>query len=322
MNMRTTTAALAFLAASVSALAEVKLNENFSAYGYAAASYRNIDVSPGTSDSDGALDTALLGLNFKQSAVSGVLSGLYTHNGFDEFAVLDAYLTIKANDEISLTAGKFLSYMGYESFYPIYMDQITFANGDFLAPIPGYHTGIRIDHSTETSSAGIAVVDSVYSPYSAVRGDAEIDDNVGFEIFYSYKGVKDLVLWFGFAADTAGGFQGDNGVTMFDFWASYKVSDKVRVAAEYAIKNGGPGAKGYNWLGFLNYTINEKVNCTFRVSGEKLDAGGPGFTRYTVSPAYVLNEHFTVRAEYTHTSYTNSGIDNANYFGVQTVLKF
>lgn len=322
MNMRTTIAALALLAASSPAIAEVKLNENFSAYGYAAASYRTIDVKPGSSDSDGALDTALLGLNFKQSAISGTVSGLYTHNGYDEFAVLDAYLTYKANDQFSFTAGKFLSYMGYESFYPIYMDQITFANGDFLAPIPGYHTGVRLDYSTEQSSAGVAVVDSVYSPYSAVRGDAEIKDNAGFEIFYSYKGVKDLVLWFGFAADTAGGFHGNQSVTMFDFWTSYKVSDKVRVAAEYAVKNGGPGAKGYNWLGFLNYSISDKVNCTFRVSGEKLSQGGPGFTRYTISPAYVINEHFTIRAEYSNTNYSSAGIDSSNYFGVQTVLKF
>ena len=44
MNMRTKTAALAFLAASVSALADVKLNDNFSVGGYAAVgSYQELE---------------------------------------------------------------------------------------------------------------------------------------------------------------------------------------------------------------------------------------------------------------------------------------
>ena len=322
MNMRIKAAALGCLAASASVFAEVKLNDNFSVNGYAAASYKYLDVKPGGSSNSTDLDTALLGSTFSFKPVTGAVSVLYTHNGYDEVALLDAYVTYKSVDGFSFTAGNFLSYMGYESFYPTNMDQITFANGDFLAPIPGYHTGVRADYAGETSNAGFAIVDSVYSPYSAVRGDGEIRHNAGFEYFYSYTGIKDVTLWAGVAYDTAGGFQGSQSVIMFDFWASYKVSDKVRVAAEYANKNGGPGAKGYNWLAFLNYSINEKVSCAFRVSGEKLTSGGPGFTKYTICPAYTITKNVLVRAEYSHQNYTNAGSDSANYFGVQTVFRF
>ena len=325
MNMRVTAAALAVLATSVSALADIKIDDHFTVSGYAVASYKYVDASPGGSSHDTNVDTALLGTSFDFKPVSGKVSAAFFNGGFgptgaNELTLLDAYVTVQMADGFSATAGNFLSYMGYESFYPVNMDQITFANGDFLAPIPGYHTGARIDYAGATSSAGFAILDSVYSPKGPIRGDGEIKHNAGFEYFYSYTGIKDLTLWAGIAYDTAGGFQGKQSVTMLDFWASYKVSDKVRVAAEYANKDGGPGAKGYNWLTFLNYSITEKTSCAFRISGEKV-TGGPGFTKYTICPAYAITPNVTVRAEYSHQNYTNFTTDSSNYFGVQAVFK-
>jgi len=299
MNMRVTAAALAVLATSVSALADIKIDDHFTVSGYAVASYKYVDASPGGSSHDTNVDTALLGTSFDFKPVSGKVSAAFFNGGFgptgaNELTLLDAYVTVQMADGFSATAGNFLSYMGYESFYPVNMDQITFANGDFLAPIPGYHTGARIDYAGATSSAGFAILDSVYSPKGPIRGDGEIKHNAGFEYFYSYTGIN--------------------------FWASYKVSDKVRVAAEYANKDGGPGAKGYNWLTFLNYSITEKTSCAFRISGEKV-TGGPGFTKYTICPAYAITPNVTVRAEYSHQNYTNFTTDSSNYFGVQAVFK-
>ncbi len=336
MNIRTTTAALALLAASLSAMAEIKVNDNFSVNGYATASYWHRSESPGTSFNDTNLDKALLGGTFTFQPVTANVSVLYRNlptGAPNSVALLDAYLTYKAADGLSFTAGNFLSYMGYEAFHPISMDQITYANGDFLAPIPGYHTGVRIDYSGATSSTGFAVVDSVYSPNGPIRGDGEIKHNAGFEYFYSYTGIKDVTLWAGAVYDTAGGYRRNQAVTMFDFWASYKASDKIRVAAEFAHKNGGDSNTGYNWLAFLDYSINEKVSCAFRISGESVDsytiAGTPavlvpsmGFTKYTICPAYAITKNISVRAEYSHYNYTNYTLDSANEFRVQTVFKF
>ena len=170
MNTYIKAAALAILAASISAKADVKLNDNFSVNGYAVASYKYLDVKPGGSDNSTDIDSALLGTTFEFKPVTGSVSVLYRHGvSPDEVALLDANLTYKMVDGYSVTAGKFLSYMGYESFYPTNMDEITFANGDFLAPIPGFHTGARIDYAGQTSSAGLAIVDSVYSPLGPRR---------------------------------------------------------------------------------------------------------------------------------------------------------
>jgi hypothetical protein len=211
--------------------------------------------------------------------------------------------------------------MGYESFYPVFMDQISYANGDFLAPIPGYHTGVKVDYSSNGSALGAAVVDSVYSPYGGTRGDGELSHNAGVEFYYSYTGVENLTLWAGFAHDTKGNFQGHS-VTTFDLWASYQLTKQLRIAAEYVDKDGGLGAKGNNWLAFANYSFTDKLSSAFRVSGEKMDDNGPEFTKYTVAPAVALTPNLSVRAEVSYYDYKNYWTNKATFYGVQAVFKF
>ena len=334
MNMRIKVTALAFLAASVSASAEIKLNDNISVNGYAVGSYQLTSPSPGTSTDTFQVDTSLLGTTLSFKPVTAVASVLYTPNVANEVTLLDAYVTYDAGGGSSFTGGKFLSYLGYESFYPINMDQITYANGQFLGPIPGYHSGLRYDYSDANNAAGIAILDSVYSPFNATKGDGELKHNQGYEAFYSYKGIKDVVLWAGMAYDTKGGFQPHTVLTL-DFWASYQVSKEARIAAEYAHKDGGNGASGYNWLTFLDYSFTDKTSMAFRISGEKMDSSmvddgegglvsmtGASFTKYTVCPAIALTGNLTLRAEYSYTSYKNFSVKNASFFGVQAVFKF
>ncbi|HET7537647.1 MAG TPA: outer membrane beta-barrel protein, partial [Candidatus Didemnitutus sp.] len=300
---------------------EIKVNDNLSVNGYAVGSYQYFDPKPGDSTDTFQVDTALLGSTISFKPVTGVLSLLYTPNVTNEVTLLDAYVTYDLGSGSSLTAGKFLSYLGYESFYPIYMDQISYANGQFLAPIPGYHTGVRYDYSSDAIAAGIAGVDSVYSPFGATKGDGELQHNGGMEAFLSYKAVKNLTLWFGLAYDTKGGFQ-PHSVTTYDVWASYTVSPTLRIAGEYVYKDGGTGATGYNWLTFADLATSGKFSTAFRISGESMKDGGPSFTKYTICPAITATANLTVRAEYSYIDYSDFSVESANFFGVQVLFKF
>lgn len=334
MNLKLTTLAIACAATTATAFADIKLNDNLTLSGYAIGAYMNykangqpgvdslFDASkpiPGGGDSNDVLTR--LTMNFKP--VTGVVSLNYFPNlgGNNEFTVLDAYAAIDAGGGTTVTVGKFLSYLGYESFYPVFMDQVSYANGDFLAPIPGYHTGAKVDFSSNGVGGGVAVLDSVYSPYGGTRGDGELQHNAGFEGYLTYTGVQNLTLWAGIAHDTKGGFQ-PHEVTTLDFWASYQVSKAARVAAEFVSKDGGLGNKGTNWLTFLNYTFNDQVSSTFRISGEEMSDGGPRFTKYTIAPAYAVNANFSIRAEYSYYNYSRYTTDHADFFGVQAVFKF
>jgi Putative beta-barrel porin-2, OmpL-like. bbp2 len=320
-SSRLTGWAAALLTLAASASAEIKLNENFSVSGYVSGSYQYTDPKPGESVDKFNIDSSQLLFTTNFKPVTGVVSLFYVPNTTDETTVLDAYFTYDAGNGVTVTAGKFLSYLGYESFFNVNNPEISFANGDFLGAIPGYHSGVKVDYGTDMFSVGAALVDSVYSPYGALKGDGELKHNGGFEGYFAYKGTKNLTLWAGVAYDTKGGFQ-PHSVTTFDFWAQYQVDAKTLVAAEYAHKDGGDGAKGYNWLGLVTYAFTDKFSTAFRIAGEKLSDGGPSFTKFTVAPGVAVTDKLTVRAEYSYYDYKNASADKANFIGVQAYFKF
>jgi hypothetical protein len=322
MNHRYKFAAAFALAAALLGRADVKVNENLTVSGYAVGSYRILDSDPGTSTDRIDLDAVktLFTTNFKP--VTGVISLYYQPGAPSDVTILDAYATLDIGGGSTITAGKFLSYLGYEAFDIPNMTQMSYANGDFLAPIPGYHTGVKWDYAASNIGVGLAVVDSVYSGPNYLKGDGEFRHNGGFEGYFTFK-ADALQVWTGFAYDTKGNvIHKDDEIFTWDLWASYSLSASTTVAAEYAIKDGGLGDKGYNWLTFLNHAFGSHFSSAFRISGEQLDDGGPGFTKFTVSPAYKVNENFLLRTEYSYYDYKNHTADSASFFGVQGVFRF
>ena len=104
---------------------------------------------------------------------TGVVSLYYQPNAPHDVTVLDAYATVDVGGGSTITAGKFLSYLGYEAFDIVNMSQISYANGDFLGPIPGYHSGVKWDYSDKETGFGLALLDSVYSGPNYLKGDGE-----------------------------------------------------------------------------------------------------------------------------------------------------
>ena len=336
MNTRHKLAAALALAVPLTACADIKINDNLTISGYAAGSYERISPDPGKeSDAlfNGAKDTpsadALktnFAFNFKP--VSANVSLFYIPNiptGVmkNELTVLDAFVTYDAGGGLSVTGGKFLSYLGYEAFDPVNMNQITYGavTVGTLGAIPAYHTGVKLDWADKDFGYGVAVLDSVYSPFGIDKGDGELQHNAGFEGYVKYTGAKDLTLWGGFAFDTKGGFQASK-VVVLDFWAEYKVSKEATVAAEYCNKDGGEFAKGWTWLTYLNYAVSPKTAIVARISGEKLTGktAGADFTQYTLGPAYKVSDNLTVRAEYSYYDYTGGA--SKSIVGLQGIFKF
>lgn len=328
------TASLFALAATASA--DIKLTENFSIGGYAAGSYEYFRPDPGaSSDSlfNGAKGTpsadavkTVFTANFKP--VTGVISLFYipsipTSVMQDELTVLDAYVSYDAGGGVTITGGKFLSYLGYEAFDPVNMSQITYSpvTVGTLAAIPAYHTGLRFDYTEAAFSAGFAVVDSVYSPFGIAKGDGELKRNAGFEAYVKFTGVPDLIVWAGVAHDIQGGFQSED-VTVWDIWAEYKLAKNLTIAGEFLVKDGGEFSKGNTWLAYLNYAINEKFSVVGRVGGENLKGStfGSDFIQYTVGPSVKLTDNLVVRAEYSYYDYDN-GFERS-LFGLQAIFKF
>jgi opacity protein-like surface antigen len=327
------------LAVASTASADIKLNDNFSISGYAAASYEYTkwkgqdstdSLFNGQKDTPSA-DAVKTAFTASFKPVTGVISLYYVPNlPTNELTVLDAYVTYDAGGGLTVTGGKFLSWMGYEAFDTVNMAQITYGAPTVggLAPIPAYHTGVKVEYGDNDFSSGVALVDSVYGPTFS-RGDGELKHNAGFEAYVTYKAIKDFTFFGGLVYDTAGEHQ-KHSVVMVDLWAQYQLTKQLVIAGEITDKDAGDSAKGWDWLVYLNYSFTDKASIVGRISGENPNsntklAGLAEYQQYTVGPSYKVTDNLTVRAEYSYYDYKAHDAypsTTKNFFGVQGVFKF
>ena len=290
--------------------------------GYAALAYTYTD-SPGVFsddketfvDGNTPFDAVKVGFQGDLGSFGGYVSLFYTPGILgDDAGILDAYATYKAGD-FTFTAGKYLSYLGYEAFDAVNMTQITYANSG-LGAIPAYHNGVKVDYSTDTFGAGLSVSDSIRGGDGFWTGDEEFSDDQGYEAYISYKGVDKLTIWAGVGYENTD--EGDDWVT-YDLWASYSLTDKLTLAGELAYHDDGI-VEGVQGLAFAKYAFTEKFSTVLRFGFDDIyDA--PNNYRYTLSPTYAFCDNFLVRAE---VSFNDVSTDDADYVfsGVQAIAKF
>ncbi|HEY9153499.1 MAG TPA: outer membrane beta-barrel protein [Opitutaceae bacterium] len=353
-------ATLVALAATASA--DIKLNDNLTISGYAAGSYEYTSKSGPGGDSYDSLfngqkdtpsaDVVKTAFTYNFKPVTAVVSLYYIPNlPTNEITVLDAYLTYDAGNGVTVSAGKFLSWLGYEAFDTVNMSQITYGAPTVggLGAVPAYHSGVKVEYGDKVQGAGFAVLDSVYSPTGSFsHGDGELKHNAGFEGYYTYKGIDGLQIWGGFAYDTKGAqgtYQQYHSALTGDVWVQYAINKQITVAAEVTDKDAetasGTALKGWDWLVFGSYTVDDKWSFIGRVSGEnpngatRRDTGLSGYTQYTIGPSYNVTANLLVRAEYSYYKYRSNSVDvfdedgpvnipswNKNFFGVQVLFKF
>lgn len=314
--------------------AEVVLTPNFSVSGYVAGSarwtgYEGIEAED-TSTLD--MDATKLAFTGKFEKVSGTASFYAT--GDEDPVVLDAYFTYDLGAGTTVTAGNFLSWLGYEAFDIPNMLQISYAN-DFVAYIPAYHTGVKIESSSESYSAGVAVVDSVYNSVFW-EGDGDLENGPGFEAYFTLKGKS----FTGFAAvayekndesfdDGETVFDLDSDTVTLDLWGQY-VINSTTLAAEACWSSTNSDiedSEGYFWLVLAKQPLTESVSLVGRVSGGTIDydtiGDDPEFYKYTVAPTVALTPNLDLVAELTYTDYQgDTGTDSATFVGVQGRFKF
>ncbi len=322
-------AGLACLTAAASR-ADVKINDNFSLAGYAVGSY-DYDKLSGVPSSDSFnLDAAKLTLNSTFGKVSSSFGTYYTEtsNGQNNLTLINATVTYDFGGGVTLTGGRFLSWMGYEAFDSINKFQASSAyiqNGGTIMFYPAYHEGLALKYSDPLFTTGAALLDSLEGP-SIYRGDGELKHNFGLEAFAEYTGIKDFVLWAGVGYDSKGAqsYQAHT-VSVYNIWAQYTIGPAL-FAAEYIGQTAAKPSSGNDGLVLLDYTFSKDWSSAFRVSAGKLDDVGPtnglGFTKYTVSPTYVVTEHLSIRPELSYIKYTHGAFKDETFAGVQALFKF
>lgn len=314
MKSRLTLAAGLCAALASSAQAEVAINENLALDGYVilAGTVTDPDGGPSTetlADSGASnLDAARIALLANYGDLSGKVSLFYVPGrAGTEAGVLDAYATYSAG-AVSITGGKFLSYLGYEAFEPVNMAQLTYG---FASGIPGFATGAKIDYAGESFSLGLSIQDSLdMEPGTFFQGDGDFGDGLGYTAAASFTGIEKLTVFVGVGYDDDEFSVNDY---VFNIWASYDVSDTITVAGEMSYEDNA----STSYIGLLKYTFSENVSSIFRWSAQETDATGEWATKLTVAPTYVINENFSVRAEVTYDDQPKT-----TFYGAQGIFKF
>jgi len=297
--------------------------EWLSVSGYAGIAYTYLDNTRNETFADGGspLDAVKVGFTGDFGAI-GAYTSLFWTPGFnnpgnlpngDEAGILDAYLTYKTGD-FTFTAGKYLSWLGYEAFDLVNMTQLSYANNQ-LGAIPAYHTGIKFDYSTDVWGAGINVSDSIRGGPGFFNGDDSVSNGLGYEAYVAYKGIDKLTIWAGLAIDDTDGLPT---ASTYDFWVSYALTDQLTLAYEIAYHDRDV-VEGIQGLVYAKYAFTDKFSTVLRASFDE----GKGFEderRYTVSPTYVINDNLLVRSELTYIEGSVGG--DGLFSGVQAVLTF
>ncbi len=328
--------ASAALFAAVSAVqAEVKINDNLGLEGYVIGAGV---VTEGTAakngpefgKSGGAYDSAYIALNGSYKDFTSKVS-LYSvnfgnNNTGDDTGILDAYVTYKAGD-LSLTGGKYLGWLGYESFHSPNNAFISFSQALYASP---FATGVKADYAGEGFSTGVSVRDSQVEPaFGFQEGDGSFSDDVGYEAYVMLTSIEKLTLFAGAGYQDVD--QTGETVVTYDVWASYAITDSFSLAAEYALLE--DTNKG-SWLLQGTYKVSEPLAVSARVTGSQgdglfdddadvltPDVLRPDALGYGIASTYTISPNFAVKGEVTKTDFDSNQPDTVTY-ALQGQFKF
>lgn len=326
MNNRLKVAGLgAALVTAAGLQAEVKINDNLSLDGYAIASGVVTEGTPAKNyalgKSGSAYDAAYIAVNgsYKDftSKVSLFAVSPLDNNTGDDSGILDAYVTYKMGD-LSLTGGKYLGWLGFESFHTPNNAFISYSLVNYVSP---FSTGVKADYAGKGFSTGVSVRDSQIALPGAghfFEGDGEFSKDIGYEAYFMFTGIEKLTVFAGAGYEDP---DGSDDVITYDTWASYAVSDKVTIAGEYAAtENSSHGS----WLAQVAYAVNEKLSVAGRVTGiDGSDGSSDGFG-YGVASTYTLSKNFSVKGEVTKTDFDDvpGGKGDPFSYAIQGLFRF
>jgi hypothetical protein len=288
--------------------AQIELGSGFSVTGFIDMSYFNLDVdgAEGTEKSIGIdqfeTDFLFEGSNGISAEVDIEYGGTSTT---PETFVEQAFITKSFGEKVSLKAGRFLSYTGWETEEPTGLYQYSFAG--YQPYFYGwYQQGVSAHADFGTVELMGSVINSAFDP-SDYNSDADVELGIGISPGDNF---------------TAKLFFIDEGEDSYsNLWASYKVG-KVTLAAEYVDRDLDSGADGDGYLAMFNWASGIFGMTVRYVDYSIEDTLDPLETNsLTLSPSFKIGDKLLIVTEYRMDEYDAGGIDN-NTAAVEALFMF
>lgn len=315
-------AMLALILTLGSAAAEIKLNDNLSVSGF-------LDMSTVTTMGDEtetslSFDQFEMDFHLNYGSVTGQIDidstdmdqGIKLEQGFVTYTAPKDMLP-----GVSITAGRFLSSLGFEAAEPTGLYQYSVSEG---IPYPGYQNGVALNvKPMKEAGLYVSFVSSVWEVNETDAGTP------GVEAQLTLTPIEQITAKVGYALDT----MEDDTRTELNAWVSFaqgpltiageidllgnwpseeevevEVSDVVAAEGKPVVKTMMEKQmmpvirdSGIHYLGMVNLSLEDiisaPVGVTLRFSGISLDEEDPS-TEFTFSPSYTATDNWLLLAEF------------------------
>ena len=273
-----------------SASAEIKLNDNLSVSGF-------LDMSTVTTMGDEtetslSFDQFEMDFHLNYGSVTGQVDidstdpdqGIKLEQGFVTYTPKDTL------PGVSITAGRFLSSLGFEAAEPTGLYQYSFSEG---IPYPGYQNGVAVNvKPMKQAGLYVAFLSSVWDVNETDAGTP------GIEAQLALNPIEQITAKVGYALDA----MDDYTQTELNAWVSF-AQGPLTLAGEIDLLGnwGADGNSGMHFLGMANVSladiISAPVGVTLRFSGIDTDNDGTS-TEFTFSPSYSATDNWLLLAEF------------------------
>lgn len=298
------------------------LSEKLSVTGFIDMSMVYMDPEGGVSSSSASLDQFEIDFLYKlDDKITAQVDLEYQDDGtgVQVTDVEQAFFTYAASDEVSITAGRFLSYSGWETEEPTGLFQYSgtgYANYFY----GGYQQGV----STKYDGGDYQLALSIVTDLGDSTGSGTELDSVGTELMLAVMPVEGL---------TAKAFyMSEKDTTLVNVWASYEV-DSLIFAVEFnssenaaaAVALAGIDAEASGFLLMANYAY-EDFGFTVRYHESEVEtAAGTSveeLSAITIAPSYKVSDNLLIVAEYRMDENDLPGGTGTDTVAVEALLTF
>ncbi len=298
--------------------AEIEIAEGISATGFIDMSFVSTDMD-GAEDSDNEFSVDQVEVDITYQGAEGVSARIDiefgengTGNGEDETFIEQAFITKQIDKSFSVTAGRFLSYTGWETEEPTGLYQVS---GTGYAPVfyGFYQQGVSGKYVfNKAISVTLSVVNDLFA--NPTESDT---NNLGSEIGIHLNPVEGLTAKAFYLSET------DR--NSLNVWSSYEIKG-FTFAAEYNIAEGTTGLddESDGYLLMANYASGD-YGITLRYHAyETEDPTGQTITdlsAITIAPSLKVGENLQLIAEFRMDSDDINDVDT-NTFALEALFTF
>ena len=276
------------------------------------------------------LDETEVDLIFNLDTVSGEIHLQSKDGGNVELE--QAFTTIDFGNGVSVTAGRFLSLLGFESDESV--NRFTRSRAyDLSRPIPLYAEGINAKGVNDLGWISLSVLDEVWEGFG---GGQFGDGSVGIEFQAGFTTENGFTAVIGYAGQKSAHSVPDlPNAELLNVWVSYETGPFIFAAEYNDFSNAAhanysvSGARGENkisegesYMFLAHYAIDNNLSITARYSEEELN-NGDGSEKWTIAPKYSFTDNLAGRIEYSRTDLKEGGTsDDVDFFSVEAMFTF